>query len=265
MMSFMLKDRVVVVTGGSSGIGLETVRLLLQEGAKVAWCGRDADRLAASVTTIKEAFPGGQFIARRCDVLNADEVGRFAAAVAVELGNTDCLINNAGQGRVSNFANTCDEDWLAETGLKLFGVIRPVRAFIDQLLASNIGSITNVNSLLAKQPEPHMMATSAARAALLNFTHSLAHEYAPKGVRVNSILLGMVESGQWRRRYLDRSDTDASWEQWTGAIANKRGIPMGRLGRPEEPARALVFLASPLASYTTGSTLDVSGGFAKQI
>ncbi|MDO6682876.1 SDR family oxidoreductase [Oceanobacter sp. 5_MG-2023] len=264
-MSFMLKDRVVVVTGGSSGIGLETVRLLLQEQAKVAWCGRNEERLLASEDAMRTAFPDGQFMTRVCDVLNADDVATFAEAVKTQLGNTDCLINNAGQGRVSGFDNTSDDDWMAETGLKLFGVIRPVRAFMNQLLASGMGSVTNVNSLLAKQPEPHMMATSAARAALLNFTHSLAHEYAPKGVRVNSILLGMVESGQWRRRYLDRSDTDASWEQWTGAIANKRGIPMGRLGRPEEPARALVFLASPLASYTTGSTLDVSGGFAKQI
>jgi len=264
-MSFMLKDRVVVVTGGSSGIGLEAVRLLLSEGAKVAWCGRNTDRLSASAVAMKEAFPDGQFMTMACDVLKADEVEAFAAAVSSELGNVDCLINNAGQGRVSNFDNTSDDDWMAETELKLFGVIRPVRAFINQLLASDIGSITNVNSLLAKQPEPHMMATSAARAALLNFTHTLAHEYADKGVRVNSILLGMVESGQWRRRYEERSDRDASWTEWTGAIASKRGIPMGRLGRPEEPARALVFLASPLASYTTGSTLDVSGGFGKQL
>lgn len=264
-MSFMLADRVVVVTGGSSGIGLETVRLLLQDGAKVAWCGRDADRLAASEAAIREAFPDSRFMTMVCDVLNADDVTAFAAAVRSELGSVDCLINNAGQGRVSNFDNTSDDDWMAETELKLFGVIRPVRAFIDQLLESDIGSITNVNSLLAKQPEPHMMATSAARAALLNFTHTLAHEYADKGVRVNSILLGMVESGQWRRRYEERSERDASWTEWTAAIAARRGIPMGRLGRPQEPANALVFLASPLASYTTGSTLDVSGGFGKQL
>ena len=126
-------------------------------------------------------------------------------------------------------------------------------------------SITNVNSLLALQPEPHMIATSSARAALLNLTHSLAHEFTQYGVRVNSILLGMVESAQWKRRYETRSDLNLSWEEWTGNIAKNRGIPMQRLGRPEEPARALVFLASPLASYTTGSAIDVSGGFNKHL
>ncbi len=106
-----------------------------------------------------------------------------------------------------------------------------------------------------------MIATSSARAALLNLTHSLAHEFSQYGIRVNSILLGMVESAQWKRRFENRSDANATWEQWTGDIAKNRGIPMQRLGKPEEPAHALVFLASPLASYTTGAALDVSGGF----
>ena len=110
-----------------------------------------------------------------------------------------------------------------------------------------------------------MIATSSARAALLNLTHSMAHEFSQYNIRVNSILLGMVESAQCKRRFADRSDLSQSWEEWIGNIAKKRGIPMARLGKPEEPARALVFLASPMASYTTGSTIDVSGGFNKHI
>lgn len=86
-----------------------------------------------------------------------------------------------------------------------------------------------------------MIATSAARAALLNMTLTLSKELVSKGVRVNSILLGMVESGQWRRRFAERQDQQQSWEQWTAAIAERRGIPMGRLGKPQEPARALLF------------------------
>lgn len=110
-----------------------------------------------------------------------------------------------------------------------------------------------------------MIATSAARAALLNMTLTLSKDLIAKGVRVNSILLGMVESGQWRRRFEQREDRDLNWEQWTTALARRRGIPLGRLGKPEEAARALLFLASPLASFTTGAALDVSGGFSRQL
>jgi NAD(P)-dependent dehydrogenase (short-subunit alcohol dehydrogenase family) len=264
-MSFNLTGKVAVVTGGSSGIGLETVRLLLAEGARVAWCGRNPERLAESEGLMRDAFPQGEMLPLACDVLERGQVEAFAARVQEVFGGADLLINNAGQGRVSSFAETADEDWLAEAELKLFSVIHPVRAFQPLLEASECGSITNVNSLLALQPEPHMIATSAARAALLNLSHSLAHEFAARGIRVNSILLGMVESGQWRRRFDDRGDKSMSWDSWIAAIAAKRGIPMGRLGKPQEPARALVFLASPLASFTTGAALDVSGGFNRHL
>ncbi|MBJ9953323.1 MULTISPECIES: SDR family oxidoreductase [unclassified Acinetobacter] len=264
-MSFQVEGKLAVVTGGSSGIGLSVVEILVSEGAKVAWCGRDEQRLIASKTYILEKYPDAHIFTCRCNVLDKEDVKRFAQQVNRQLGNVDMLINNAGQGRVSNFEDTQDEDWMKEIELKYFSVLHPVRAFLNDLKKSPCGSITNVNSLLALQPEPHMIATSAARAALLNLTHSLAHEFSQYGIRVNSILLGMVESAQWKRRFEARSDTSASWEQWTGSIAEKRGIPMQRLGKPEEPARALVFLASPLASYTTGSTLDVSGGFNKHL
>lgn len=264
-MSFQIKGKIAVVTGGSSGIGLAAVEILVAEGAKVAWCGRDQQRLTASQNFILEKYPDAEVFTKICNVLDKNDVQQFAQQVNQQLGNVDMLINNAGQGRVSNFENTQDEDWMKEIELKYFSVLHPVRAFLNDLKQSQCGSITNVNSLLALQPEPHMIATSSARAALLNLTHSLAHEFSQYGIRVNSILLGMVESAQWKRRFENRSDANASWEQWTGDIAKKRGIPMQRLGKPEEPAHALVFLASPLASYTTGAALDVSGGFNKHL
>ncbi len=261
--SFGLEDRVAVVTGGSSGIGLATARLLLQSGARVAICGRDAARLDAAATSLAGEAGAALVLAQRCDVLDAGEVERFAEVVASRFGGADVLINNAGQGRVSTFADTTDEAWRDELELKFFGVIRPTRAFLPQLERSSAGAIVCVNSLLARQPEPHMVATSAARAGVLNLVRSLATELAPRGVRVNGILIGLVESGQWRRRYEAQAAAGETWEAWTAALAKRKEIPLGRLGRPEEAAYAMVFLASPRASYTTGSFIDVSGGHSR--
>lgn len=265
MMDFLIRERVAVVTGGSSGIGLETVRLLLAAGARVAFCGRNAERLEQAARSLRADFPQAQLMSAPCDVLDPASCHRFATDVVQTMGAVDMLIANAGQGYVATLDETPADAWLSETQLKLHGVLNPLQALRAQLAASDIGSLTCVNSLLALQPEPHMIATSAARAALLNMTHNLAHELITDGIRVNSILLGMVESGQWRRRYEQRADPEQTWEDWIGGIARKRGIPMGRLGRPEEPARALVFLASPMASFTTGAALDVSGGFNRHL
>lgn len=122
-----------------------------------------------------------------------------------------------------------------------------------------------MNSLLALQPEPHMVATSSARAGTLSLVKSLATELAPERVRVNSILIGIVESGQWRRRYDAQAAPGESWEAWTAALAAKKNIPLARFGRPDEAAWALFYLATNLSSYTTGSHIDVSGGFARHV
>ena len=262
-LSFGLEDRVAIVTGGSSGIGLETARILLRADARVAICGRDASRLDAAVSALAAEASADRLLAARCDVLDAGEVERFAGIVAKRFGGADILINNAGQGRVSTFADTTDEAWREELELKFFSVIRPTRAFLPQLERSDAGAIVCVNSLLARQPEPHMVATSAARAGVLNLVRSLATELAPRGVRVNGILIGLVESGQWRRRFENQAAPGETWKAWTAALAQRKEIPLGRLGRPEEAAHAIIFLASPLASYTTGSFIDVSGGHSR--
>jgi NAD(P)-dependent dehydrogenase (short-subunit alcohol dehydrogenase family) len=254
-------NRVVVVTGGSSGIGLAAARLLLAEGARVAICGRDQARLDAA----RAALSSDRLLALRCDVLDATEVASFAQAVAEWGGGAlDLLVNNAGQGRISTFADTSDQDWKDELDLKFFSQILPIRAFKPLLDKSDAAAIVGVNSLLAYQPEKHMVCTSAARAGVQSLLKSLATEFAPR-IRVNSILLGLVDSGQWQRRFEARTDKAETREGWFGRLAREKGIPLQRLGTPEEPARAIVFLGSPAASYITGASLEISGGVSRHI
>lgn len=251
--------RHAVVTGGTSGIGLATARLLLAEGARVAVCGRDAGRLAAA----RDALPGALVLP--CDVLDRQAVAGFAAAVGEWCGGTlDLLVNNAGQGRVSTFATTSDDDWRAELELKFFSQLNTLHAFKPMLERSDAAAIVGVNSLLALQPEPHMVCTAAARAGVQSLLKSLATEFAPR-IRVNSILLGLVDSGQWQRRFAARPDPAQTRAEWYGALAREKKIPLARLGEPEEPARAILFLGSPAASYITGASLEVSGGVSRHI
>ncbi|MFE7323859.1 SDR family oxidoreductase [Streptomyces sp. NPDC057565] len=261
-MDLGLADRTIVVTGGSSGVGLATVRALLDEGARVATCGRDADRLAKVAARLGAGRD--RLLTGVCDVRDADAVHGFVRRTAEEFGGIDGLVNNAGQSRMKGLDDSTAEDWRDELELKFAGVLNPLQAVRPYLAASGAASIVNINAVLAKQPETRLITTSAARAGILNLSKSLSAELAGDGIRVNSVCLGLIDTGQWTRRHA-AADSGMTYEDWQAELAADRGIALGRLGRAEEVAYAVVALLSPLASYITGTSIDVCGGVGRSI
>jgi NAD(P)-dependent dehydrogenase (short-subunit alcohol dehydrogenase family) len=253
-----------VVTGASSGVGLAVTAALLGEGAHVAACARDGERLEEALAGLNRA-DGAKLHTRACDVLDEAEVTEFVQGAAAEFGRLDGVVNNAGRSLMSPVAETTRDQWREEFDLKIFSVLNTVSAALEALRASDAPSVVNVNAILARQPEPRLGATSSARAALLNLSKTLSRDLAP--VRVNSVCLGLIDTGQWRRRYEAYSSSGGgqTWEEWCAALAADRGVALGRLGTAAEVAHAILSLLSPRASYITGTSIDVGGGNTRHV
>jgi NAD(P)-dependent dehydrogenase (short-subunit alcohol dehydrogenase family) len=258
-----LAGKAFLVTGASTGIGAAVARALGRQGARVA-VHYNSSRDGAEAVAADVAAAGGEAWTVRGDARDPRAVEAVVAGAAERLGGLDGLVNNAGASRMKPFAETTADDWRDELELKFFGVLNPLNAALPHLRASGNASVVNINAVLAKQPETALMTTSAARAGILNLSTSLSKELAPDGIRVNSVCLGLIDTGQWTRRHA-AADSGRTYEDWQAELAADRGIALGRLGRAEEVAYAVVTLLSPLASYITGTSIDVCGGAGRSI
>ena len=258
-MDLHLKDRRILITGASSGIGLATATMLAEEGARLALCARDESRLRQAT----EHLPT-DVVTYSCDVTQRESVENFVAHAVDRLGGLDGVVCNAGRSLMSTIDDTSDDQIREEFDLKIFGALNVVRAAKKALASSDAASIVVVNAILSRQPESRLAVTAAARAGLLNLSRSLAHDLAADGIRVNSVLLGLVDTGQWHRRYTD-SDTELDFDGWSAEIAADRGIGLGRFGTADELAFPITTLLSPRSSYITGASLDVGGGVHRYV
>jgi NAD(P)-dependent dehydrogenase (short-subunit alcohol dehydrogenase family) len=229
-----------LVTGGGSGIGLATATLLAARGAQVACLDVNP--------------PGAPFFGVKADVTDDSSVRTAVAAVAEQFGGLDIVINNAGIGAAGTIADNPDEEWLRVLDVNVVGMVRVARAALPHLRESAHAAIVNTCSIAATAGLPQRVLYSATKGAVLSLTLAMAADHVREGIRVNCVNPGTADT-PWVGRLLDAAvDPDAE-----RAALNARQ-PMGRLVSADEVAHAIAYLASPLASSTTGTALAVDGG-----
>jgi 3-oxoacyl-[acyl-carrier protein] reductase len=246
-MAFDFTGRRVVVAGASRGIGRSIALAFAQAGAGVSVCARGADGIARVRGEL--AVHGRTVHAATCDLGDADAIARYIAEAAAALGGIDVLINNA-----SGFGLKNDEaGWAASLSVDLMATVRASEAALHYLKQSSAAAIVNTSSISALRPSARTPPYGAAKAAVVHYTQSHAVALAPARIRVNSVAPGSIEfpGGMWEAR---KTAEPALYQRVLS------GIPFGRMGRPEEVANAVLFLASDDASWITGQTLVVDGG-----
>jgi NAD(P)-dependent dehydrogenase (short-subunit alcohol dehydrogenase family) len=168
-------------------------------------------------------------------------------------------VANAGYGTAGTLATTTSQMWLDEMRMKVFGAVLPLRSALPWLRRSDSAGVVLIGGASADRPNPSMIATSAARAAVANLTKSLAAQLAPDGVRVNMVTVGVIDTARQRAKHTQQGGK-TPYEEWSRAEAVRRGVALGRMGRADEVAAMIAFLLSTRATYLTGADIDVAGG-----
>jgi NAD(P)-dependent dehydrogenase (short-subunit alcohol dehydrogenase family) len=245
-MGLMLENKVAIVTGGSTGIGKATAAKYREYGAEVVIANRSADAGQETADELGCAFT-------QCDVAEYDQVEALVEATVEKYGQLDVMVNNAGIGRVGTVEEMALDDWHDVMRINLNGVMHGTRAALPHLKES-AGSIIKIASIYGLVAAPEATAYAAAKGGIVNFTRSVAIDYAKENVRVNSICPGFVETPMTEPSFED----EAFYEYVHGQT------PIGRVAQPEEIAGLAMFLASEEASYITGTNIPVDGGWTAQ-
>ena len=242
-----LKNNVAIVTGGSRGIGFATVETFLREGATVSLCASSQASAEKAVAKIKESNPDAPVSGIWPDLSSLEDVKSWFGRVIEQFGQVDILVNNAGMSESKPFSEYTEELFDKVMDLNVRGVFNATRAIVDHMAERGSGVILSTSSMVSKYGQPAGMAYPTSKFAVNGITLSLARELGPKGIRVNAVAPGIIETDMMKA---------VPKEVIEPMVAQ---VPLRRLGQPQDIANAFLFLASEEASYITGVVLSVDG------
>jgi 3-oxoacyl-[acyl-carrier protein] reductase len=256
-MNLQLQGKVALVAAGSKGLGRAVATGLAREGARVALFSRDAERINATAEAIK-AETGAEVLPLVADVMHPEQITAAIDATVTQFGGLDVLVTNAGGPPPGSFETVSDTDFVNAIELNLLSTIRLCRAAVPHMKDRG-GSIVTITSISVKQPLQDLILSNTARSGVLGLVKSMANELGKYNIRVNNVGPGPTRTDRILNLARARAERDQIPLE-DALTESAMGIPLGRLGEPEEFANAVVFLASPAASYIGGQTILVDGG-----
>lgn len=258
-----LKGRVAVVSGASRGLGRAVAEGLAAEGCALAICARGKENLASAAEEIA-AQHKAQVWHQAIDLSQPGAGTEFVQKAMQQFGRVDILVNNAGGPPAGDWDDFSQADWQKAVELTLFSAQEMTRTALPSMRASGWGRIINMTSIAVKQPVAELILSNSIRAAVVGWAKSLADEVAAQGVTVNNVMPGWMHTERVEALLAHRAETqNITHDQALAQVV--QAIPLGRLGRPEEFADLVVFLASERATYITGASYLIDGGMYRGI
>jgi 3-oxoacyl-[acyl-carrier protein] reductase len=263
-MDLGIRGKVAIVLAASKGLGRACAAALAEEGVNLVIGARNQQVLEEAARQI-ERTTGSKVLAVPTDVTKAEELKRIADSAIHEFGHVDILVNNAGGPPAGNFDAFSDEQWQAAFELNLLSAVRMIRLVLPSMRAQGSGRIINIVSTSVKQPIDNLLLSNSIRPGIIGLAKSLSLELAPANITINNVCPGRILTD--RIRQLERIDEKVQQGMSEEEILQKsaQGIPMRRLGKPEEVGALVAFLASQQAAYITGTTIQVDGGQTRSI
>jgi 3-oxoacyl-[acyl-carrier protein] reductase len=263
-MDFGLKGKAAAVSASSQGLGFACALELAKEGASVAICSRDHARIEDAARRLREAVPGATIHAAVVDLSSDDSCGRFVEDAAAAFGRLDILVTNSGGPPPGSFDQLSVEELHRSVDANLMAPIAMIHAAVPHMRGRKWGRIVNILSITVKQPKTNLLISSTMRTGVMGYARTIANDLARDGITVNNVAPGYTRTERLdelaehasKTQSREIEDVVAEWE---------RVIPAQRLGRPEELAAVVTFLASERASYLTGTTIQVDGGWVQSL